>query len=129
MAWYWWLLALLLLPGAWFALKVITSFATPQSSSGAALLKQELRKRGVPCENLNAAFYAECIEWAERVAMVEGRGSTLKRKASFVESLETMADMAQLWVREPDSTMFKQHGNSPSMYRAIFERHKVGNAG
>ena len=128
MASYWWLLALLLIPIAWILLKVVTSFAIPQSVSGAALLKQELRKRGIPCENLSPAFYADCIEWAEGVAKVEGRGSALKRKASFVESLETIANMVQLWLQEPNSPMFKQYGNSPNTYRTIFERHKLGSA-
>ena len=128
MTWFWWLLALLLLPVAWFALKVVTSFAIPHSVSGTALLKQELRKRGVPCENLSPEFYLECIAWAERVALVEGRGSPMKRKASFVESLETMANMAQLWMQEPNSPMFKQFGESPNTYGEIFARYKVGSA-
>ena len=126
MDWYWWVAALVLLPAAWFVIKLLTSFAVPHSISGAALLKQELRQRGVPCEHLGPEFYAECIQWAERVAKVEGRGSVLKRKASFVESLETIANMAQLWIREPESGMFKQHAASPNTYRSIFERHGVG---
>ena len=128
MSWYWWLLIVALIPLGLFVLKILLSFSVSQSLSGAALLKQELRKRGVPCDHLTPAFYAECIEWAERVAAVEGRGSVLKRKASFVESIESLANTAELWLHDPQSPMFTQFGNKPNTYRRIFERHNLRSA-
>jgi hypothetical protein len=45
--------------------------------------------------------------------------------AEFVSALQNLANMAALWVREPDSTMFKSNGTGQNGYRALFEMYDI----
>ena len=93
---------------AWWLFKVFLGFAVPEKVSGAALLKEELQKRGVPTERLPQQFYDECVEFASAVADVEGmvRRSRLARKGEFVKSIENLATMVSWWREDPKDSMF-----------------------
>ena len=105
----------------WVLIKTILSFTVPEETSGRKYLQQQLRLRGVSTENIPAAFYADAIRWAQGVARVAERGNRgrLARKAEFVKALDTLAEMAVLWRREPNSPMFR---SDPLSYRALFEK-------
>ncbi len=126
MEWYWWLLAFLIAPIAWIGFKVLLSFAIPNSVSGKALLKQLLAARGIAVERLPDQFFLECVSFSERVARFQGSGSKVREKAALVENLETVAEMAQLWVRDKNSTTFQATGGQPSAYAEIFSRYDLG---
>lgn len=113
---------------AWFALKVFVSFTVPERVSGIALLKQELKRRGIPYSQLPSQFFEECVDWAIKVSSLAGHSSAVKRKAELVRSIESLAAMVDLWRSEPDSPMFIAHGNQPSTYRALFEKYPLRDA-
>ena len=122
---FWIALALLVLPIAWWLIKVALAFAVPERYAGVALFKQELSKLGVPHAHLPPEFFDECITWAERVSSFTGRKSPIERKAEFVRSIESLAQMVHLWRTEPDSPMFAQYGPQPSSYRTLFEKYNL----
>ena len=101
------------------------TFFVPQHVSGILLLKRELKQRGVPYEHLPDAFFEGCIDWADKLSGYTGHGTTVKKRAEFVRAIENLANMVQLWRREPDSPMFAVHGDRPSTYRTLFERYDL----
>jgi len=122
---FWIAISVVALPIVWWLIKVATAFAVPQRVAGIALFKQELSKLGVPYAHLPTGFFEECIAWAERVSSITGRKSAIERKAEFVRSIESLAQMAYLWRTEPNSPMFAQHGSQPSSYRTLFEKYNL----
>jgi len=81
-----------------------TAVLVPRRISGALLLTQELKERGIATRGLPQQFFDDCIQWAEGVARMKtkdptnlsNRGST----ADFVEVLQNLAWVAAQWVRE-----------------------------
>lgn len=102
----------------------IATYRVPIERSGALLMRKELRTRGIPVEHLPAEFYSECIIFAKNVSMLSGTG-TINQRAEFVRAIETLANMAELWRRNPSSPMFVSHGEKPSTYRSLFERYSI----
>jgi hypothetical protein len=121
----WLALLIVALPLAWWLVKVITAFAVPQRLAGIALFKQELHKLGVPHGHLPPEFFQECVAWCERVSSFPRKKSAIERKAEFVRSIESLAQMVLLWRREPESPMFAQHGSQANGYRALFEKYNL----
>lgn len=114
----------------WIGLAIVLIAAAfflfvPKRIAGIKLLKKELQKRGIPHSHLPEEFFTECIDWAERVAKFAGYGSTIKQRAEFVRAIETMANMVELWRRDPGSPMFATHGSKESSYRQLFERYDL----
>jgi hypothetical protein len=112
----------------WFILKTVVALAVPTKVSGTLLLKQELRKNGIAPDNLPADFYEACIDWAQGVARVAAgpsRGSPIANRAEFVRAIETLGQMAALWIKEPHSPMFKSWGASENGYRALFAKYDL----
>jgi hypothetical protein len=112
---------------AFVALQAILGFAVPIRVSGAQLLKQELRKNWVRSDNLPAEFYEGCVIWAQHASgmVVDLRTSSLAKKAEFVRTIESIAQMAALWIAEPDSPMFKSWGAGENGYRALFAKYDL----
>jgi hypothetical protein len=111
----------------WFILKTVVTLAVPMKVSGTLVLKQELRENGIAPDNLPADFYEACIDWAQGVARVAAgpRGSPIAYRAEFVRAIETLGRMAALWIREPESPMFKSWGTSENGYRALFAKYDL----
>ena len=102
----------------------IATYRVPIERSGALLMRKELRTRGIPVEQLPPEFYAECVTFAKKVSMFSGPGA-INQRAAFVRAIENLADMAELWRREPSSLMFASQDGRPSTYRTLFERYGV----
>jgi hypothetical protein len=115
-----------------YVLPVITGLVLPRSISGALLLEQQLKVNGIATEGLPQQFYDDCIKWAEGVARFAGKDPPKPGKpaevADFVEILQNLAQVAALWVREPESPMFKSYGESKNGYRALFENYDIKRA-
>ena len=121
-----WIVAIVvIIPVAWFALKIFLSLTVPERVSGIALFKQELKRRGIPYSHLPPQFFEDCVDWAIKISSLKERSSTVKRKAELVRSIESLAAMVDLWRNEPDSPMFITYGNQPSTYRTLFERYPL----
>jgi hypothetical protein len=122
----WWALGLAVMAiVAWLLVPTVLTFVVPETYSGRRYLEKQLRFQGISTTNLAPAFFHDCIRWAQQVSMVtklEGRGE-IARKAEFVRALDTLAQMAALWRRDPNSAMFKSHSLSKSTYRELFEKH------
>jgi hypothetical protein len=102
----------------------IATYRVPIERSGALLMRQELQKRDIPVAHLPPEFYAECVAFAKNVSMFSGPGA-INQRAEFVRAIENLANMAELWRREPSSPMFASHSDKPSTYRILFERYSV----
>ena len=100
----------------------------PKTTTGIALFKKELQKRAIPHSHLPDHFFHECIDFADKVSRFTGHGSTIKQRAEFVTTIETLADMVELWRRDPESPMFATHGGQQSTYRLLFERYDLRGA-
>jgi hypothetical protein len=121
-----WIIAvILLLPVAWFVLKTVLAFAISEQITGVALLKQELRKHGVPYQHLPPEFFKECVEWVTMPSVFTEHNSKIKQKAEFVRSIESLANMIVLWRAEPNNSMFVSHSGKPSSYRKLFEKYQL----
>jgi hypothetical protein len=112
-----------------FVLQLITGLLVPRSISGALLLKQQLKANGVATERLPQQFFDDCVTWAEGVALFEAKSRSKSAKhgsaADFADALHSLARVAALWVREPESTMFKSYGEATNGYRALFENYDL----
>lgn len=126
MEWYWWLAAVVIAPIVWMGFKILISFAIPSSVSGKALLKQQLLARGIAVERLPDQFFIDCVSFSEKVAKLQGFGSKVRQKSALVENLETVAEMADLWVRDKSSNTFQVMGGQPNAYAEIFSRYDLG---
>src|SRR5580658_3913990 len=104
----------------------------PRSVSGALLLKRELKANGVATDGLPQEFYDDCVRWSEGVALfAEAEPPKPGKRAStanFAATLQNLARTAALWVREPESIMFKPYGDTNNGYRALFENYNLKKA-
>ena len=111
-----------------FAIDVVAlKCLVPRNYTGALLLKTALRIRGVPYDHLPSEFFSECVQRARRLSEVIGR-NPISRRAEFVSSIENLANMVDLWRREPDSPMFRTHGSHRSSYTTLFESYDLRRA-
>lgn len=113
---------------AWYVFKPFLPFTGTDRTSGALLLRRELKRAGIPCDHLPEQFYFDCVDFAEKVSSVAGYGSNLKRKAEYVRTIENLAQLVAEWRREPNSPMFATHGGRPSTYRVLFEKYDLRRA-
>ena len=114
---------------ALFLIRAFLAFAVPESVSGVALLKQELKKRNIPYAHLPQEFYTDCMAFAQKTAsakaLFSGNNTPLQRKAEFVKSIELLATLVEHWRRSPDDSTFSSFGGVPNVYRSIFEKYPL----
>src|SRR5437016_14383765 len=56
----------------WFLVKTVLTFAVPERITGRKYLLKQLRDIGIPTATLHPAFFEDCIQWAQQVALVAG---------------------------------------------------------
>lgn len=111
------------LPVLWFIFTSAIGFLAPQSYTGPRYLKQQLKKKGIAYQHLPDEFFIDCVTFAEQISRVEGYGSVIKKKKSFVKGLDNMVNMTRWWIDDPNDSMFKDMGEKNS-YRKIFEKYQ-----
>lgn len=99
MDWLWIVLAAVGLFVAWWVLKIVMSLAVPPEVSGRALLKQELKRRGVDVGRIPDRAIDEMVELSLRTAKTMARVSAgpddRNWRANLVRYLQAHAAVAQ----------------------------------
>jgi len=112
--------ALVLIPVAWWLIKVALGFALPLETTARAYLGQVLKRMDL-FQFVPPGCVDECandaVAYARRSAKVFGKNL----RTEMVEQLELHADMLRLWVRsdDPFTDSYKEH------YRAIFQKYSL----
>ncbi len=93
----------------------------PIEWSGPRILADELSKLGIRRDNISRDFYEECTSLAEHAATT--KSTKASRQQAFIAELLRIANMLEVWQRDPRHPMFSANGQEPNIYRALFERH------
>lgn len=116
--------ALLGIAVVWFLFKAFLGFSLPPEKTGKAYLRKELEKFGIGRDIVSDECISELVSAALSSANIEKMAGKHFNN-SFVDGLDAMADTVRLWIHNPSDVMFQSVGEEKSMYRDIFERHKI----
>ncbi|MBI5041364.1 MAG: hypothetical protein HZB57_09265 [Gammaproteobacteria bacterium] len=116
--------ALLGIAVVWFLFKAILGFSLPAEKTGNAYLRKGLEKMGIGRDIVSDECLSELVSVALNSAKIE-KMTGKHFNNSFVDGLDAMADTVRLWIHSPSDVMFRPVGEEKSMYRDIFERHKI----
>jgi len=112
--------AIVLIPIAWWLVKVALGFTVPLETTARAYLGQVLKRMGL-FQFVPPGCVDECANDAVAFARNSAKYFGKNLRTETVEQLELHADMLRLWVRsdDPFSDRHKEH------YRAIFQKYSL----